>query len=146
MVYTLIEMMSSNVQNSSGTTSRRRVVSLQSFEHFMASFLWSIRVLTMENCGRFVFCNNIYFSTKKKQNNRHCVRCYVNSMVYTLMDHSSRPIRKIRSVIVKSTIYAYNFVTSWPNFSLSSLPWYGGTLYKTISLRPQPTLNQWCCH
>ena len=43
------------VQNSSGTTSRRRVVSLQSFEHFMASFLWFLRVQTMKNCGRFVF-------------------------------------------------------------------------------------------
>ena len=32
-----------------------------SFEHLMASFLWSIRVQTMENCGRLVFYNNIYF-------------------------------------------------------------------------------------
>ena len=32
------KMMSWNVQNSSGTTSRRQVVSLQSFEHFMVSF------------------------------------------------------------------------------------------------------------
>ena len=40
MVYTLIDhkMTSLNVQNSSETTSRRRVVSLPSFEHFMASF------------------------------------------------------------------------------------------------------------
>ena len=40
MVYTLIDnkMMSQNVQNSSGTMSRRRVVSLPSFEHFVASF------------------------------------------------------------------------------------------------------------
>ena len=35
--------------------------------------LWSI-----------VLYNNIYFSTKK-QNNRHCVTCYVISMVYTLI-------------------------------------------------------------
>ena len=27
-----------------------------SFEHFMTSFLWSARVLTMEKCGRFVKC------------------------------------------------------------------------------------------
>ena len=40
MVYTLIDhkMTSNNVQNSSGTTCRRRVVSLPSFGHFMASF------------------------------------------------------------------------------------------------------------
>ena len=47
----------------------------------------------MENCGRFVFYNNIYFITKnQKQNNRHCVTCYVISVVYTLINHSSRPI------------------------------------------------------
>ena len=40
MVYTLIDhkMTSKNVQNSSGTTRRRRVVSLPSFGHLMASF------------------------------------------------------------------------------------------------------------
>ena len=33
-----------------------------------------------------VLYNNIYFSTKnQKQNNRHCVTCYVISMVYTLI-------------------------------------------------------------
>ena len=77
----------------------------------------------MENCGRFVFFYNIYFFKKnQKQNNRHCVTCYVISMVYTLIDHSFRPIsaRKdsislctdvpppsetgIQSVIVKSVI------------------------------------------
>ena len=38
----------------------------------------------MENCGRFVFYNNIfYFFTKnQKQNNRHCVTFNVISMVY----------------------------------------------------------------
>ena len=47
----------------------------------------------MENCGLFVFYNNIYFLTKnQKQNNRLCVTCYVISMVYTFIDHSSRPI------------------------------------------------------
>ena len=28
----------------------------------------------------------------QKENNRHCVTCYVISMVYTLIDHSSQPI------------------------------------------------------
>ena len=48
----------------------------------------------MENCGRFVVYNNIYFFLRKnqKENNRHCVTCYVISMVYTLIDHSSQPI------------------------------------------------------
>ena len=47
-------------------------------------------VWTMKNCGRFVFFNNIYFFTKnQKQNNRHCVTCYVISMVYSLIDRSS---------------------------------------------------------
>ena len=39
------------------------------------------------------FTKNIYFFTKnQKQNKRHCMTCYVISMVYTLIDHSSRPI------------------------------------------------------
>ena len=47
----------------------------------------------MGNCGRFVFYNNIYVITKnQKQNNRQCVICHVISMVYTLTDHSSRPM------------------------------------------------------
>ena len=47
----------------------------------------------MGNCGRIVFYNIIYFFTKnQKQNNRLCVTCYVISMVFTLIDHSSRPI------------------------------------------------------
>ena len=41
--------------SSGGTTSGRRVVSLQSFEQFMVSFLWSIRAWTMENC-RWSIC------------------------------------------------------------------------------------------
>ena len=34
----------------------------------------------------------VYKSVDQKQNNRHFVTCYVISMVYTLIDHSSRPI------------------------------------------------------
>ena len=45
--------------NSSGTTIRRRVVSLQSFEHFdVISMVDKLRVQT-ENCCRFGFYNNI---------------------------------------------------------------------------------------
>ena len=55
----MIEMTQKSVQNSSGTTCSRRVVSLPSFEHFMASFLWSIRLQTMKKSGRlFFFYNN----------------------------------------------------------------------------------------
>ena len=43
--------------------------------------------------GKFVFYNNIYFFEKnQKQNSRRCVTCYVSSMVYSLIDHSSWPI------------------------------------------------------
>ena len=37
---------------------KTQVGSLQSFEHFMASFLWSVRVQTMEKCGQFGFFYN----------------------------------------------------------------------------------------
>ena len=137
--------------SSGGTTSRRRVVSLQSFEQFMVSFLWSIRVWTMENCRwsicflqwhlffvscevsrklreatffffvvfRIFFCtfaasgtnslsemsphvlrfgsslsmlrSKIVFMKNQNENNWHCLTCYVISMVFTLIDHGSRP-------------------------------------------------------
>ena len=65
-----------------------------SFQNTLLNILWSIRVQTMENSGRFVFYNNIYFFMKnQKQNNWHCVTCYVISMDYTLINRSSRPIR-----------------------------------------------------
>ena len=47
----------------------------------------------MENCGQFVFYNNIYISEKPKTKQpAHCLTCYIISMVYTLIDHSSQPI------------------------------------------------------
>ena len=47
----------------------------------------------MDNCGRFVVYNNTFFFAKnQKQNNRHYVTYYIISMVYTLIDRSSRPI------------------------------------------------------
>ena len=126
------------------------MVSLQSFEQFMVSFLWSIRVWTMENCRWsicflqwhlfFVSCDvsrklreatffllffvfffvflqlqapthcqkclpmcwdlvrlwsmlrsKIVFMKNQNENNRHCLTCYVISMVFTLIDHGSRP-------------------------------------------------------
>ena len=36
--------------------------------------------------------SKIIFTKNQKQNNRHCVACYVISMVYSLLHHSSRPI------------------------------------------------------
>ena len=34
----------------------------------------------------------IFFTKKQKENKLHCVTCYVISMVYTVIDRSSRPI------------------------------------------------------
>ena len=53
MVYTLFD------HRNDGLTSHRRVVSLPSFEHFMASFPWFIRVQTMKKSGRFIIYNNM---------------------------------------------------------------------------------------
>ena len=40
-----------------------------------------------------LFFTIFFFCWKnQKQNNRHCVTCYVISVVYTLIDHSSQPI------------------------------------------------------
>ena len=36
--------------------------------------------------------SKIIFTKNQKQNNRHCVQCCVISMVYALIEHSSRPI------------------------------------------------------
>ena len=58
MVYTVIDHRNDVIKCSK---LKWNLVSLQSFEHFMASFLWCTRVQTMENCGRFVFYNNVYF-------------------------------------------------------------------------------------
>lgn len=59
MVYTSIHHRIDvvNIQNSGGTTNCRRVVSLQSFKHLMASFLSSIRLYAL---GKWValFWNN----------------------------------------------------------------------------------------
>ena len=71
----------------------------------------------MENCGRFVFYSNIYIFTKnRKQSNRHCVTCYVISMVYTLIDHSSRPIsvREFASQILRCTFSVFSLpIPNW---------------------------------
>ena len=86
-------------------------------------FTAKLRVYYHGKLWSICFFYNIYFFKKnQKQNNRHCVTCYVISMVYTLIDHSFRPIsaRKdsislctdvpppsetgIQSVIVKSVI------------------------------------------
>ena len=42
----------------------------------------------------------IFFTKNQKQNNRHCLTCYIVSMVYPLIDLSSRPRARILSVIV----------------------------------------------
>ena len=44
--------------------------------------IWSLSMLR----------SKLIFTKNQKQNNWHCVACFVISMVYTLIDHSSRPI------------------------------------------------------
>ena len=47
----------------------------------------------MENVVDLFFTVIVFFFTKnQKQNNRHCVTFHVISMVYTVIDQSSRPI------------------------------------------------------
>ena len=85
------------------------IVPLQSFEHFLTSFLWSITVQTMGNCCRFVcfFClcfynniDSIWSPFPSSFLGKSCVReggnvlCHhdIISLVCTLNDLSSRPI------------------------------------------------------
>ena len=44
-------------KSSSGTTNLRGVVSQPGFEHFMTTFLWSIRVLATRNVVEFFYSN-----------------------------------------------------------------------------------------
>ena len=86
MVYTLIDHRNDVIkfQNSSGTTKFRTFYSIMSmvYKSVVHGKLWLI-----------CFLQNINFFTKnQKQNNRHCMTCNVISMIYTLIDHSSRPI------------------------------------------------------
>ena len=47
----------------------------------------------MENCGRFVFYNNIYFFDQKPKTKQPALLDrLLHFHVYTLIDHSSRPI------------------------------------------------------
>ena len=46
----------------------------------------------MENFGRFFFLPWLFLYKRPKQENQHCVTCYVISMVCTVIDHSCRPI------------------------------------------------------
>ena len=51
-----------------------------SFGHFMTSFLWSIRVQIMENCGRFVnyiSCNFFYLSVHSHGRNKLMFICWI---------------------------------------------------------------------
>ena len=81
MVFALIDhkMKSKNVQNSSGTTSRRRVVSLPSFGHFMASFYGVLKyVLRLYCCclGICVGCKRIFNSFILKQSKAGCTLAF----------------------------------------------------------------------
>ena len=63
------------------------------------------------------FYNNIYVITKnQKQNNRECVICHVNSMVYTLTDHSSRPMSArgfAQFNIIVIIVFMFNSINSF---------------------------------
>ena len=56
MVYTLMDHRNDAIKCSKlcFETNRLRLVVPLEFEHFMTSFLWTIREETMENCGQFV--------------------------------------------------------------------------------------------
>ena len=83
------------------------VCTLSSFEHFMASFLSSIRVQTMKKSGRFVFYNNtkhlsaaefplFSFAKLSKLNARAlCVANGVIFMVYTVIVHRGQTPRPV---------------------------------------------------
>ena len=65
----------------------------------------------------------IFFKKNQKQNNRHCVTCFVISIAYTLialLSTNQRP--RIRTVIVKHTSESEN--SKFPFFfTKNSLPW-----------------------
>ena len=82
------------------------MVSLPSFEHFLASLPWSKKAQTMKKCGRFIFYMEIFLAkfalfswrnrlTKSERANR------VISMVYTLIDHTPKAIsvREFRQLL-----------------------------------------------
>ena len=94
MVYTLIDHRNDVIKCSK----------LQGFEHFVASFLWSIRVQTMENCGRFVFYSNIYFFYEKTRRTKQPALRDMLRHFHGLYSHtpqlSTNQRARIRSVIV----------------------------------------------
>ena len=53
---------------------------------------WNHHPQAWLHCKAFFYNNINFFYEKQKQNNRHCVTGYVISMIYTLIDYSSRPI------------------------------------------------------
>ena len=56
---------------------------------FMPSFLWSVSVDHGKLC---TICFLHVFLVSCKVSWKSCVTCYVNFMIYTLIDHNSRPI------------------------------------------------------
>ena len=73
----------------------------------MASFLWSVRVQTLGNCGRFVFHNDVYFFYQKpkiKQLALHDMLCHFQGLYSHRPQLSTNQCTRIRSVIVKSNV------------------------------------------
>ena len=89
--------------------------------------LWSICFLTI---------TFIFFYEKQKPNNRHFVTCYIISIVYTLIDHSSRPsargIPRSLSCIPNSKTHDFKFHKHFPG-----IPYMG----QIIAIQD----HQWLC-
>ena len=86
------------------------MVSMPSFEHFMASFVSSIRLQTMKKSGRLFFYNNteklkaelaLCSVAKLPKLNTRCVANRVIFVAYTLIDNSAEPIsaREFRQLL-----------------------------------------------
>ena len=132
-------MTSKNVQNSSGTTSHSWVVSQQSFEHFMASF---ILVYKSVECGKlwsiFFFYSNIYFWFPAKFLGKSRVTCYVISIFGEWFTSFSRVLSTSRVGFhtcnpIESEVYCYYKITLSKTENVSVLYEFTGTINHSFS-------------
>ena len=109
--------------------------------NIMTSFLWSLRVHTVENCCRFVFYNDIdsldvyfcwRFSARKRKTNCATIASFPSSVLLSNKALYHQRARN-RSVIVKTSNMCFR------NKSLTNLTWYlfaeeVSTLFRGTSL------------